>query len=347
MKVSIIIVSWNARPLLEKCLPSVCATDYPDVEIIVADNASTDDSIAWLTTHYPSVHVVRHPANWAFARGNNAAVPYATGDIIVLLNNDVEVSPGWLTPLVDRFKTEPDLGAVQPKLLQYTDRSKFEYAGASGGFLDRLGYPFTRGRMLFQMETDTGQYDDARDIFWASGAAIMVRREAWEAAGGLDEHFVMHMEEIDFCWRLHRAGWRVAVEPSSVVYHIGGASLPQGSARKTFLNFRNNLLMLYKNLPARTFYGVLAVRSALDVLAAGRAAVAGNPAEAAAIFRAYWAAHRQKGRYRDARPAYGETVPLPYRGVLPWDYYIQGRRTFSALPKQRFTASEPQTRLPE
>lgn len=346
MRVSIVIVSWNARQLLEQCLPSVCATRYPDFEIIVADNASTDDSVAWLQSNHPDVRVVQHPENWAFARGNNEAIAHTTGDLIVLLNNDVEVTPDWLQPLVDRMVREPALGAVQPKLLQYTDRSMFEYAGASGGFVDAFGYPFTRGRVLFHLEADRGQYDDARDVFWASGAALMIRRTAWDAAGGLDEHFVMHMEEIDFCWRLWRAGWRVAVQPSSTVYHIGGASLPQGSPRKTFLNFRNNLLMLYKNLPNGPFYRILLARTGLDVLAGLRFLITGSPGEAWAIARAYWAAHWEKGRYRTDRPSKTDVIPLPYRGFLLWDWFIRGRRTFSALPASRFISSSTRsTRL--
>src|SRR5690606_12693527 len=246
-RVSIIIVTWNALPLLRQCLPSVVATDYPDLEVILADNASTDGSAEWVAGAYPHVRIVRHPENWAFCRGNNEAVPHATGDLVLFLNNDVEVPPDWLRPLVRVLVEMPDVAAVQPKLLQYADRDRFEYAGASGGFVDRLGYPFTRGRLFFTLEDDHGQYDDARDVFWATGAALLVRRSALDEVGLFDERFFMHMEEIDLCWRLQRRGYRVRVEPASRVYHIGGASLPQGNPRKTYYNFRNNLLLLYKN----------------------------------------------------------------------------------------------------
>jgi GT2 family glycosyltransferase len=356
-RVTVIIVSWNARPLLEQCLPSVLATDWPALDVVLADNASTDDSVEWARKQYPAatpgtsaprLHVVRHPENWAFARGNNEAVRADltisfSSDYYVFLNNDVEVPPGWLRPLVERMEAEPRLGALQPKLLQYGDRTMFEYAGAAGGFLDRFGYPFTRGRMLFHMERDAGQYDDARTAFWATGAALMVRREAWEATGGFDETFVMHMEEIDLCWRMHREGWTVGVEPASEVYHIGGASLPKESPEKTFLNFRNNLLMLYKNVPPGrrpwlpgTFQYILAVRTLLDALAVGRAALSGRGAEAWAIVRAYAAAHRMKGAYRAARPTRETAVPLPYRRSILRDWFERRRRTFQELPDDAF-----------
>ena len=336
-RVSVIIVSWNARPLLKQCLPSVVATDYPNFEIVLADNRSTDGSAAWVATEFPAAKIVRHPKNWLFARGNNAAVPHATGEYIVLLNNDVEVPPGWLRPLVDVMERNLDVGAVQPKLLQYDDRDRFEYAGASGGFLDRLGYPFTRGRVVDTMERDRGQYDDARDVFWATGAALCLRRTAFEAVGGLDERFEMHMEEIDLCWRLHRQGYRVRVEPSSTVYHIGGASLPQGDPRKTYYNFRNSLLMLYKNLPASVWRRVFAQRLALDTAAAVKALGTGSVDEATAIVRAYRDAHRMRSFYTTQRPASVEHAVLPpYRGVIPIDYFLRGRRTFDALPAERF-----------
>ncbi|MEO1077116.1 MAG: glycosyltransferase family 2 protein, partial [Bacteroidota bacterium] len=250
-RVSVIIVTWNGRALLEQCLPSVLATDFESFEIVVADNASTDDTVAWLAATHPEVRVIPHPENWLFARGNNEAIRHTESEYVCLLNNDVEVPPGWLAPLVRVLDTMPEVAAVQPKLLQHGDRTQFEYAGASGGFLDAVGYPFTRGRLFDTLEPDAGQYDDARDVFWASGAALLLRRSALDDVGLLDETFGMHMEEIDLCWRLWRAGWRVRVEPSAEVYHIGGASLPQGDPRKTYLNFRNSLLMLFKNLPPR------------------------------------------------------------------------------------------------
>lgn len=333
-RVSIVIVSWNALPLLKTCLPSVRDTSYPDFEIVLADNASTDGSAEWVQQRFPEVNVVRHPENWMFCRGNNEAIPHTTGRYVVLLNNDVEVDPNWLQPLVDVLERDPEVAAVQPKLLQHERRNRFEYAGASGGFLDRFGYPFTRGRIFFTLEEDRGQYDDARDVFWATGAAVALRRSALDEIGLLDERFVMHMEEIDLCWRLRRAGYRIRVEPSSLVYHIGGGSLQQGEVRKVYFNFRNNLLLLYKNLPEREWRRVFAARTLLDGFAAARALAAGRATEAAAIKRAYTDAHKMMPSYESERPT---TAVLPtYRGSVVVDYFVRQRRRFSDLPESRF-----------
>lgn len=342
-RVSIVIVSWNAKSVVQKCLPSVVATDYPDLEIIFADNASTDGTAAWIARAYPDVKIVRHPENWLFARGNNAALRHATGDLVLLLNNDIEVPPGWLAPLVETITENPKVAAVQPKLLQYDDRGRFEYAGAAGGYLDRAGYPFTRGRLFNTMETDRGQYDDTRDIFWATGAALLLRRSALDDVGLLDERFEMHMEEIDLCWRLQRRGYRVRVDPRSTVYHIGGASLPQSSPRKTYYNFRNSLLMLYKNLPPSAWQTTFPLRLVLDGLAFLRALGLGHIGEARAIVRAYRDAHKMRDHYRDIRPQPDESSVLPpYRGLVAVDYFLRGRRTFSDLPIDRFSKLIPE-----
>ncbi|ARA92779.1 glycosyl hydrolase [Rhodothermaceae bacterium RA] len=343
-RVSVIIVTWNARSLLERCLPTVAASTYPDLEIILADNASTDGSAEWVARSFPGIRIVRHPENWAFCRGNNEALPYATGKYVLLLNNDVLVPPGWLEPLVARMEAEPALGALQPKLLQVGPRARFEYAGAAGGFLDRHGYPFTRGRLFDTMEDDEGQYDAARYAFWASGAALLLRRSALETTGLLDERFYMHMEEIDLCWRLQRHGYRVGVEPRVAVRHIGGGSLPRGDARKVYLNFRNNLLLLYKNLPPDVWRRRFPERLLLDGLALLRAVATGRLGEAGAILRAYADAHRMKPAFATDRPRPTDrVVPLPYRGSIVVDYFLRGRRRFRDLPPECFepTASEP------
>ena len=341
--VSIIIVTWNALPLLKKYLPSVVETAYPNLEIILADNASTDGSAEWVHTHFPDVRVVRHPENWLFCRGNNAAITHASGKYVVLLNNDVEVPSGWLSPLVNHLESESDVGAVQPKMLQHADAKRFEYAGASGGFLDLFGYPFSRGRIFFTIEEDRGQYDDACDIFWATGAAIALRRSALDKVGLLDEQFEMHMEEIDLCWRLQRAGYRVRVEPASVVFHIGGGSLPRGDVRKVYYNFRNSLLMLFKNLPPSAWAQVFPRRCLLDAAAAGRALSKGRARESWAIFRAYRDAHRMKDTYGDVRPTDDDPLVLPsYRRSIVADYFLHGRKVFRALPKDAFQQNEPE-----
>jgi len=334
-RVSVVIVSWNAVDLLKQCLPSVVETAYPNLEIVLADNASTDGSSAWVAATYPEVVIVRHPENGLFCRGNNAAIPHTTGEYVVLLNNDVEVPPNWLDPLVQEM-ADPSVGAVQPKMLQYDDRERFEYAGAAGGFIDRLGYPFTRGRVFDTMEADHGQYDDARDVFWATGAALMLRRSALDAVGLLDERFEMHMEEIDLCWRLQRHGYRIRVAPDSTVYHIGGASLPQGNPRKAYYNFRNSLLMLYKNLPPAEWRRVMGQRVALDAAAAARAFLQGNRDEARAILRAYRDAFATLDAFASVRPSTSSVRP-PYRGCIAVDYFLRGRTTFGELPEARFT----------
>ncbi len=333
-RVSIIIVTWNALPLLQQCLPSVVATEYANLEIIVADNASTDGSAEWIEATFPQVRVVRHPQNWRFCKGNNRAVPYATGDYILLLNNDVEVPPDWLDPLVDTFEQDAEIGAAQPKMLQYDDRDRFEYAGGAGGFLDRVGYPFTRGRLFDTMERDRGQYDTPRDIFWASGAALMMRRSALQRVGLLDERFDMHMEEIDLCWRMQRAGYRIRYVPESEVYHIGGASLPKDAPEKTYLNFRNSLLMLYKNLPPHAWPRTFAERVLVDAGALAQRIGQGQLRHAAAIVRAYADAHRMRTSFCQATG--GRVVRPPYRRFVALDYFALGRRTFAALPEGCF-----------
>lgn len=336
--VSIVIVSWNAVETVKACLPSVIATDYPNFEILFADNASEDGTVEWIESLYPSVRIVRHPENWAFCRGNNEAVRHARGKYIVLLNNDVEVPGNWLTPLVERLESDSEIAAAQPKLLQYHDRTRFEYAGGSGGYIDRNGFPFTRGRIFFDMESDAGQYDDCREIFWATGAAVMVRKELYEALGGLDERFVMHMEEIDLCWRLKRLGYRIVVEPASSVYHMGGASLPRGTTRKMYLNYRNSLLTLYKNLPPRIWRRVITMRLFLDSIAALRSLALLRPRESYAILRAYASAYRMRSLYLNARPRASEPEVLPtYRGNIVADYFLFGRKMYSDLPPAKFT----------
>ncbi len=336
-RVSVIILNWNGLHLLEQCLESVVGSSYPNLEVILADNASTDGGPEWVASTFPSVKIVRHPANWGFCKGNNEAVQHATGDYIVFLNNDVEVTTEWLEPLVASMESNERVGAVQPKLLDRETRTLFEYAGGAGGFLDVMGYPFTRGRVFFTLEEDLGQYDDARPIFWATGAAIMMRKSVLDVVGLLDEGFGFHMEEIDLCWRMARAGFEIRVEPASQVYHVGGASLPRGSPRKTYYNFRNSLLMLYKNLPAGHRLGIFSLRILGDLAALTRTLFEGNFKDVAAIMRAYRDYLRMLPRYRTSRPKRGETAILPtYRRSVVIDYFILRRKRFSDLPTRRF-----------
>jgi GT2 family glycosyltransferase len=341
--VSVLVVTWNGHALLERCLPSVLATDHPAFEVVVADNGSTDDTVAWLRATHPDVRTVEHGENLLFAEGNNRALPHCRGQYVCLLNNDVEVEPDWLRPLVDALDDDDRVAAVQPKLLQHGRRDRFEYAGASGGHLDAFGYPFARGRLFDVLEEDRGQYDDAADVFWATGACCLLRRSALEEVAGpggvLDRRLGMHMEEIDLCWRLWRAGYRVRAVPESRAYHIGGASLAMGSPRKAYLNFRNSLLMLYKNLPPRVWATTFPRRAALDGLAMARALASGDRAAAGAIGRAYADAHRMKALFAAERPASGERVVRPsYRRSIALDHFVRGAQTFDELSRTAFRA---------
>jgi GT2 family glycosyltransferase len=311
---------------------SVVASSYPNLEVILADNASSDGSPEWVEKEYPHVTVLRHPENWGFCRGNNEAIRATESDYVVLLNNDVEVEPGWLEPLIEELELRPDVGAAQPKLLDRNHRNRFEYAGAAGGYIDRFGYPFARGRVFFTLEHDVGQYDEPADIFWATGAAMVLRRSALEQVGLLEEQFGFHMEEIDLCWRLQRAGYRIRCVPGSRVYHVGAASLPHAEPRKAYYNFRNNLLMLYRNLPPRTFRRTLLARAAFDTVAAVRAALMGQFRAAWAIARAYRDAHRMQELLPEPVRSfpYPESLPI-YRGSIVWDYFVRRRKRFSDL----------------
>lgn len=268
-KLSVIILNWNGEKLLREFLPSVVAnTRGPEVEVIVADNGSTDDSIKVIEKEFPEVRMLRFEENLGFSGGYNRAIAEVESEFIVLLNSDVETPEGWWRPLLAFMESHPDVGACQPKILSYRNRDMFEYAGAAGGLLDKYGYPYCRGRLFDRIERDEHQYDSgAADIAWASGAALTVRREVYLKAGGLDELFFAHMEEIDLCCRIHNLEYRVCVVPSSHVYHLGGASLAHGDPKKTYLNFRNNLLLLHKNLPENKGKDVLFKRRLMDTLA--------------------------------------------------------------------------------
>ncbi len=268
-RVAVVILNWNGRKMLEKYLSSVVEYSRQDADIIVADNASTDDSLDWLAQHGAHVRVIRLAENYGFAGGYNKALEQLPDyEYYVLLNSDVEVTHHWLVPLVEAMDAHQEIAACQPKLLSYLHRDSFEYAGACGGYLDKYGYPFCRGRIFDVVEDDNGQYDDPQEVLWATGACLLVRSEDYWRVGGLDERFFAHNEEIDFCWRLHNSGRQIFCIPESTVYHLGGGTLPKSNPRKTFLNFRNNLTMLWKNLPEKDLRHVMRVRWFLDYLAA-------------------------------------------------------------------------------
>jgi GT2 family glycosyltransferase len=332
-------LNWNGKAFLEQFLPSVTElTTAPDSEIWVADNGSTVDSLSFLRQRYPNVKTLAFDSNYGFAGGYNKALQQIEAEYVVLLNSDIEATANWLEPLVAFMDANPDVAACAPKLLAYCARDHFEYAGASGGFIDRYGYPFCRGRILDTTEPDLGQYNDCRDVFWATGACLMVRSDVYRTAGGLDDDFFAHMEEIDLCWRLRTMGKSIVCIAESRAYHLGGATLNQGNPRKTFLNFRNNLLMLYKNLPDRELKSVMRVRCFLDYLAAFQFLIKGGYRNCTAIFKARRAFAEmrpdfEKDRRHIQQIRKNERVPERVDFSLLWQYYVKGQKTFRALLK--------------
>ena len=283
--ISVVILNWNGSAMLQRFLPSVIRYSE-EAEIIVADNGSTDHSIDILREKFPSVWILPFRENYGFAEGYNRAIQQIETPYVLLLNDDVEVTPHWLQPLLAFMNHHPEVAACQPKILSETQRELFEYAGACGGFIDHLGYPYCRGRIFNHVEKDRGQYDHVCPIFWATGAALLVRTDVFRKAGGLDKRFFAHMEEIDFCWRLRSRNYGIYCIPQSTVYHVGGGTLPKSHPRKTFLNFRNNLLMLYKNLPEERLNSTLRIRYLLDLVAALKMLLSGQVKESMAIVKA-------------------------------------------------------------
>nr|WP_122119429.1 glycosyltransferase family 2 protein [Alistipes megaguti] len=332
--VKIVILNWNGVAHLRRFLPSVVAAAPSVVEVVVADNGSTDDSVEVLRSEFPSVTVLRMDRNYGFAGGYNRALQRIEADYYVLLNSDVETPRGWLAPLVEALDRNPDVGVVSPKLISSEDRRMFEYAGASGGYVDWLGYPFCRGRILRTVEEDRGQYDDARDLFWVSGAAFCCRAELFHRLGGFDDDFFAHMEEIDLCWRMQLAGYRVRVVPESRVYHLGGGTLQTDSPSKVFYNHRNNLAMLYKCSSPGQRILVAVVRPVLDLLAALSYLVQGRADNFRAVFRAWRDFLRWHGALAEKRRAIRSSRKTEaryiYRGSIVVRYMLGGR-TFGKL----------------
>lgn len=337
MKLSVVILNWNGKALMEEFLPSVIRNTPADIaEIIVADNGSTDDSIEMLHRQFPSVKIIRLDKNYGFAEGYNRAINQIDSTYTVLLNSDVEVTPDWLDTPLKVLDSDLSIAAVQPKIRAQRDKKYFEYAGAAGGFIDIYGYPYCRGRMMSVVEKDKGQYNVPTDILWASGACLFIRTAVYKKEGGLDANFFAHQEEIDLCWRLRSRGYRIVCIPSSVVYHVGGATLNTESPQKTFLNFRNNLLMLYKNLPEKDINSVFRIRFWLDFIAAAKFFMTGHPKNAAAVFRARKDFKRLKDEYAEIRAEYRKkatqhTIPEIRRQSLLYAFYIRRKQKFSQL----------------
>ncbi|MRT91790.1 glycosyltransferase family 2 protein [Ancylomarina sp. 16SWW S1-10-2] len=336
-KIAVVILNWNGKKLLEQFLPSVTQFSNREwAEVIVADNASSDDSLDFLKAEYPSLKTIVLDKNYGFADGYNKALDQLDHDYFVLLNSDVEVSENWLDPIYDLFEKENDIVAAQPKIKAYNNKSEFEYAGASGGYIDHLGYPFCRGRVFDTMEPDTGQYDQLTDVMWASGAALFIRSEIYKKVGGLDGNFFAHMEEIDLCWRIKNRGFRIVCHPSSVVYHVGGATLSKSSSRKLHLNFRNNLYMLYKNLPSEKLLPTMLLRMMLDGVAAVKFLVSLEFDNFMAILKAHFSFYSNLSKMREKRRILNPLVSKEihkeiYKGSIISDYFIHSKKKFSDI----------------
>lgn len=335
-RVTVAILNWNGKAHLETFLPSVVAYS-PEAHLCLVDNASTDESVSWTTTHYPRVEIIQLDSNYGFTEGYNRSIPQIKTPFVVLLNSDVEVAPGWLQPLLERMESIPNLAAVQPKILSYKDRERFEYAGAAGGFIDNLAYPFCRGRYFDFCEKDHHQYDQARPIFWASGACMMLRVADFMEAGGFEPRFFAHMEEIDLCWRFQMMGKEVWAEPKSVVYHLGAGTLSASSPRKTLLNFRNGICLLFINTTDFSIWFKLPLRLILDGIAGLRFIVKGDLKNCLAIVKAhfsfygtlgYWVKKRKENQKRFRYPIKKQ---VHYSGSIVFDYFVRGCRRFEGL----------------
>ena len=336
-KVAIVILNWNGQKMLWEYLPSVLQYSRDEATVYVADNASTDDSLKMLHEHFPEVRLIELDRNWGFAEGYNKALRQIEADYYLLLNSDIEVTHHWLTPMIELLDAHEDISACQPKLLSIFDKDMFEYAGATGGVLDKYGYPFCRGRVFETVERDNGQYDYQTDILWATGAALMIRSKDYWEAGGLDGRFFAHNEEIDLCWRLRIRGRRIVCLPESYVYHVGGGTLPKSNPMKTYLNFRNNLTMLYKCLPEEDLKPVMRWRWVLDYVAAWEMLILKrNVGDFKAVYKARRAFKRWKRDFAEDRrqiqaSRVAKEIPERRRFSLLWQYYVKGRKTFSTL----------------
>ncbi len=346
-RVSVVILNYNGKHWLEKFLPNVLEKNsYPHSEIIIADNASTDDSVEFLKNQYPSIRIIQNKENTGYAGGYNEALQHIESDYYVLLNSDVEVTDNWIEQVIDYMESDPLIAAAQPKILSFAERDTFEYAGAAGGYLDKFGYPFCRGRIFDTCEKDTGQYNSNSEIFWASGACLFVKAQLYHEAGGLDADFFAHMEEIDLCWRLKNLGYKVGYCAQSTVYHVGGGTLNKSNPKKTFLNFRNNRAMIYKNASLGNIIKIEIARDFLDLAAVLAAIFKGNLPEAKAVLRGIWhylksiqhILHNKRKEINIQKKMASENPNHAgvYNGSIIYSYYVRKIKIFSKLPVSKF-----------
>lgn len=335
MRVAVVILNWNGKNFLEKFLPNVIEHSQT-ANIYVADNASSDDSVAFVKINFPNVKLIETGGNLGYAGGYNKALKELKEEYFVLLNSDVEVTPNWLNSVITLMEADESIAACQPKILQYHQKTHFEYAGAAGGYIDKYGFPFCRGRLFETVEDDQRQYDDVLEVFWATGACFFVRRSVFEELGGLDGDFFAHMEEIDFCWRAKRAGHKIYVEPKSVVYHVGGGTLSKSNPWKTFLNFRNGLELLAKNLPTSKLIPIIFIRMIFDGVAAWKFLLSGNPKDFWAVFKAHLAFYGRLNATLAKRTGKYSSVSEIYEGSIVLDYFLRSKKKFTDLDSSKF-----------
>ena len=332
-RVAVVILNFNGKEFLEHYLPSVVEHLHEDAELIVVDNASTDGSAAWLIEHYPNLRLISMEKNFGYAGGYNRALQDIKAEYYLLLNSDVEVTEDWMQPMIDLMDAQPEIAALQPKIKSYEDIRKFEYAGASGGLLDKWGYPFCRGRIFDHVEMDLGQYDDPKRIFWATGAAFMIRADRFLQAGGFDDRFFAHMEEIDLCWRLQHMGHQIWVQPASEVYHLGGGTLQNGSALKYYLNYRNNLAMLTKNLSSSNWWLLILWKMILDGISALNFFIGGRPFVLWQVLKAHAHYWRNLSHWKKERKRLKRNLPDTelFQKSVVWNYFVKKKRSFQDL----------------
>lgn len=331
MKTAVVILNWNGKKLLEQFLPSIIQFSSKLADVYVADNASTDNSVSFVKENFPSVRIVENAVNGGYAKGYNDALQSIDADIYCLINSDVEVSSNWLAPILNVFKEEENTAIIQPKLLDYKSRSKFEYAGAGGGFIDLYGYPYCRGRVFNRLETDEGQFDDVSEIFWASGACFFIRSEVYHKLGGFDEDYFAHQEEVDLCWRVQNEGYDVKYVGTSTVFHVGGATLQESNPQKTFLNFRNSLLNVIKNVPKQWFLFVVFSRLILDGVAGVKFLLELRPIHTWAILRAHLSLYKNFFKFLKKRRKLQKKYEYNLHTSIVWQYFILGRSKFKNL----------------
>ena len=336
MRTAVVILNYNGLRFLKQFLSAVIFQCPPGTEVIVADNNSSDGTVQWMKENYPEIRVIQNPVNYGFAKGYNEALRQVDAEYFVILNSDIEITPGWLAPLIEYMEQHPDVAACHPKILAFNDKQHFEYAGAGGGFIDIFGFPFCRGRIFTTLETDAGQYDDMTSVFWATGACMITRANIFWQAGGFDDFFFAHMEEIDLCWRFQRMGYKIMYLPFSKVFHIGGGTLPKNSPRKTFLNYRNNLSMLAKNLPAGWLIPVFLFRFLADAVASAVFLFQSGFPHFISVWKAYFGFLANLGsiirKRKEFRRMYSYHLPSTiYRGSVLLSYFIGGKKKFSQL----------------